>query len=130
MTRVDAATGKLPLAAGGRVDVERIQRKLRDFARQRDWDRYHSPKNLAMALGVEVAELMELFQWVDPEESRNVVTRPADLAAVTDEVADVAIYVIRLADVLGVDLEIAIEEKIAKNAKKYPEDRPHRWSMS
>jgi len=59
-----------------------------------------------------------------------VVTRPADLAAVTDEVADVAIYVIRLADVLGVDLEIAIEEKIAKNAKKYPEDRPHRWSMS
>ena len=91
---------------------------LRDFAAARGWRAYHTPKNLAMALIVEAAELVEHFQWATPEESSAL---PPDKAAeVQDEVADVLIYLVELADVLGVDLIAAARAKIVKNARKYP----------
>ncbi len=94
---------------------------LRDFCTERDWHRYHTPKNLAMALIVEAAELVEHFQWMTPEES--LALSPEKLAAVRDEVADTFIYLVELADVLGVDLLAAARDKMAKNAVKYPAPR-------
>ncbi|HUY03192.1 MAG TPA: nucleotide pyrophosphohydrolase [Rhodocyclaceae bacterium] len=91
---------------------------LRDFAAARGWRAYHTPKNLAMALIVEAAELVEHFQWATPEESREL--SPDKLGEVQDEMADVLIYLVELADVLGVDLIAAARAKIVKNARKYP----------
>ena len=91
---------------------------LRDFAAARGWRAYHTPKNLAMALIVEAAELVEHFQWATPEESRAL--SPDKLGEVQDEMADVLIYLVELADVLGVDLIAAARAKIVKNARKYP----------
>jgi dCTP diphosphatase len=94
---------------------------LRAFASERDWDKYHSPKNLASALSVEAAELLEHFQWMSEDESRSLA--PAQLEAVGHELADVLLYLIRLADRLGVDLAAAAHAKIALNARKYPVER-------
>lgn len=91
---------------------------LRRFADERDWEQFHSPKNLVMALGVEVAELAEHFQWLTQQQSRQL--DPAKKGAVEDELADVFIYLVRLADRLGIDLLAAAEKKIAANALKYP----------
>jgi len=91
---------------------------LRHFAAERDWERYHSPKNLAMALSVEVAELTEHFQWLTQEES--FLPSPVNRGAVREELADVLIYLVRLADRLDIDLLAAAEDKIGKNAEKYP----------
>ncbi|AAU90684.1 MULTISPECIES: nucleotide pyrophosphohydrolase [Methylococcus] len=102
------------------MNLPEIQQRLRDFAAERHWDRFHTPKNLVMALAVESAELMEHFQWLSPEQSLDVQS-DADLRqAVAEELADVAIYLIRLADKLGIDLEIAIQDKMQRNADKYP----------
>ena len=102
------------------MNIPDIQARLQEFATDRDWDQYHSPKNLSMALSVEAAELMEIFQWVGAEESRKVVEHPGKLSEVEAEIADICIYAIRLAGVLGIDLENAIDDKIAQNIKKYP----------
>jgi NTP pyrophosphatase (non-canonical NTP hydrolase) len=91
---------------------------LRRFAAERDWEQFHSPKNLTMALSVEVAELMEHFQWLTQEQSGSLP--PERLVAVREEVADVLIYLVRLADRLDIDLLAAAEEKIERNAEKYP----------
>jgi NTP pyrophosphatase (non-canonical NTP hydrolase) len=91
---------------------------LREFAAARGWRNFHTPKNLAMALIVEAAELVEHFQWATPEES--CALSPETAAAVRDEVADVLIYLIEMADVLDIDLIAAAHDKIAKNAIKYP----------
>jgi NTP pyrophosphatase (non-canonical NTP hydrolase) len=91
---------------------------LRTFAAERDWDQFHSPRNLAAALAVEAAELLEPFQWLTDEQSRDL--SPESLAAVEQEMADVLLYLVRLADKLGVDLERAARAKIALNAGKYP----------
>lgn len=91
---------------------------LRDFAAARGWRAYHTPKNLAMALIVEAAELVEHFQWATPEESGAL--SPDKLGEVQDEVADVLIYLVELADVLGINLIEAAHAKIVKNAQKYP----------
>ncbi|HBI14763.1 MAG TPA: nucleotide pyrophosphohydrolase [Desulfobulbaceae bacterium] len=91
---------------------------LRRFAAERDWEQYHAPKNLIMALSVEVAELMEHFQWLTEEQSSRL--GPEKQQAVREEVADVLIYLVRLADRLDIDLLAAAEEKIARNAEKYP----------
>ena len=95
-----------------------LRDKLRAFAAERDWDQFHSPKNLASALAVEAAELLEPFQWLTEEQSRNLDDKQC--RAVTDELADVQIYLIRLADKLNVDLLQAVRAKIARNAEKYP----------
>lgn len=91
---------------------------LREFAAARGWGEYHTPKNLAMALIVEAAELVEHFQWATPDESRTL--SPEKAAEVRDEVADVLIYLVEMADVLNIDLIAAARDKIAKNALKYP----------
>ncbi|MDI6749007.1 MAG: nucleotide pyrophosphohydrolase [Rhodocyclaceae bacterium] len=99
-------------------DLETLKLALRDFAAARDWRQYHTPKNLAMAMIVEAAELVEHFQWATPEES--LAPPPEKLAAIRDEVADTLIYLVELADCLGIDLIAAARDKIAKNALKYP----------
>lgn len=102
-------------------DLDDLTRRLRLFASDRDWDKFHSPKNLSMALSVEVAELVEHFQWLTEAES---ISLSKDvLAAVSDEIADVQVYLIRLADKLGVDILDAVENKIKKNEAKYPADK-------
>ena len=100
---------------------KQIKIRLREFAAERDWDQFHSPKNLSMALIVEAAELVEHFQWLSEKQSKKL---PADkLAEVEQEIADIQIYLIRLADKLGVDMEKAVNAKIELNAKKYPADK-------
>lgn len=91
---------------------------LRKFAAERDWDQFHSPKNLAIALSVEASELLEHFQWLTEAQSGSLA--PGKREEVRDEMADVLLYLVRLADKLGVDLVDAAEKKIAKNAQKYP----------
>jgi NTP pyrophosphatase (non-canonical NTP hydrolase) len=99
-------------------DLTELRDALRAFAAVRDWRPFHTPKNLAMAMIVEAAELVEHFQWLTPEQSAAL---PADkLAQVRDEVADTLIYLVELADVLGIDLLAAARDKMAKNAIKYP----------
>jgi dCTP diphosphatase len=101
--------------------LEKIKMRLRRFADERDWDQFHSPKNLAMALIVEAAELVEHFQWLTEKQSRKL---PVDkLTEVEQEIADIQIYLIRLADKLGVDIEKAVNAKIKLNEKKYPAEK-------
>lgn len=102
------------------IDVEGAAQALRRFAEERDWQQFHSPKNLAMALSGEVGELTEIFQWMSETDSHNAASAPETAQAVRDELADVALYLIRLADVLGVDLDAAIASKLLSNAAKYP----------
>jgi len=98
-----------------------LRDRLRLFAAEREWDQFHSPKNLAMALSVEVAELVEHFQWLGEDASRSL---PANkLQQVREEAADVLVYLIRLADKLGLDLAVAARDKIAANALKYPVEK-------
>jgi len=97
-----------------------LARALATFARERDWEQFHSPKNLVMALTGEVGELSELFQWLTERESSAVSTDPTRAQAVRDELADVLLYLVRLADVLGVDLNAAAVHKLAANAARYP----------
>jgi len=95
-----------------------LRERLREFAAERDWGQFHSPKNLAIALSVEAAELLEHFQWVTEEASQRLPA--AELARVREELADVLLYLVRLADRLGVDLIAAAKDKIELNARKYP----------
>ncbi len=100
--------------------LEDLKQQLRKFASDRDWDQFHSPKNIAMALSVEVAELLEHFQWLTEDESKNLDA--AKLAEVADEIADVQNYLVRLADKLDIDILAAAKIKYAKNEAKYPAD--------
>jgi dCTP diphosphatase len=99
-------------------DLPTLRDALREFAAARNWRPYHTPKNLAMAMIVEAAELVEHFQWATPEES--MALPPDKLLEVREEVADTLIYLVELADALGIDLIAAARDKIAKNAIKYP----------
>lgn len=98
-----------------------LKRRLADFAQERDWEQFHSPKNLAMALIVEAGELVEPLQWLTEEETRHLSAPQHQ--AVSEEAADVLLYLIRFADQLGIDLEKAAWDKIEKNAVKYPSDK-------
>lgn len=95
---------------------------MRDFALARDWERYHTPKNLAMALAGEVGELVACFQWLTPEESARVMHDAGAATAIESELADVLQYLIRLADVLGVDLAEAVRAKMRLNETRFPAD--------
>lgn len=103
--------------------LSQLQERVRRFAEERDWGQFHTPKNLTMALAGEVGELMEHFQWLTPAESAEVMADPATARAVADELADVLIYLVRLGDVLGVDLLSAAERKLAENATRYPAEQ-------
>ncbi len=101
--------------------MKELTKKIRAFAQKRDWEQFHSAKNLAMALSVEVAEIVEHFQWLTQAESNNL--DPVKLAEIRKEIADVMIYLTRLADRLGIDPVQAVEEKMRLNEKKYPVEK-------
>ncbi|QJR11231.1 hypothetical protein DSM104443_02304 [Usitatibacter rugosus] len=101
--------------------LEGLRDALRQFAADRDWDQFHSPKNLAMALSVESAELLEIFQWLTEEQSKNLSADAKAKAA--DEIADVLLYLVRIADKLGIDPVAAARRKMIANAQKYPADK-------
>jgi len=102
------------------MNLPDIQQKLRKFAEDRNWDQFHSPKNLSMALAAETAELLEIFQWLTEEQSKDIVNSEKEIAQAKEEIADVFIYLIRLADKLNIDIEKEVLAKIALNEKKYP----------
>jgi len=102
-------------------DLEELKERVRAFVVERDWERFHSPKNLAMALSVEASELVELFQWLTEEES--AALDGAQKRRVADEMADVLWFLVRLSDRLGIDLLEAADAKLAQNAAKYPVGR-------
>jgi len=98
--------------------LEELRIRISNFAKERDWDQFHSPKNLSMALIVEAGELVEHFQWIKQSES---FALPAEkLKAVEEELADIFVYLVRIADQLGIDLISASHRKIESNAAKYP----------
>lgn len=107
-----------------RDGVDELRQRLRGFAAERDWEQFHTPKNLAMALAGEVGELLEVFQWLTPEQAAQVMSsgRAED---VRDELADVIIYLVRLADILGVDLLEVAHAKLERNHDRFPPDDVH-----
>ena len=101
-------------------DIEALAERLKQFADARDWGKFHTPKNLAIALSVEVSELAEIFQWLTPEESGAVMRSVESAEAVRDELADVMIYLTRIASILGVDLIEEANAKIDGNEVRFP----------
>lgn len=101
------------------MNIKNIQKQLADFADERNWDQFHNPKNLAMALSVEASELLEIFQWLTPEQAEAIMSS-SESDHVKEEMADIMIYLIRMADKLNVDLEKSVADKIVKNGKKHP----------
>lgn len=101
-------------------DLKRLQTNVRDFAQARDWEQFHTPKNLAMALAGEAGELLAIFQWLTPEESAALVEDAPMAEAMRDELADVLYYLLRIADVTNVDLDSALATKLQKNNARYP----------
>lgn len=101
--------------------LDTVRQRMRDFAEARDWDQFHSPKNLSMALSVEVSELVECFQWLTEEQSKSLSEEQR--TAVADEIADIQLYLVRLSDKVGVDIGEAVEQKIEKNEAKYPAEK-------
>lgn len=104
------------------MDIEHLQQRLRDFAAERSWQPFLTPKNLAMAMVVEAAELVEIFQWMTPEESQAIAADRRKHEHLGEEIADVLLYLMQIADRCGVDVEAAVERKLAMNALKYPTD--------
>lgn len=100
--------------------VAALRRLVADFVSARDWDQFHTPKNLAMSLAIEAAELMEHFQWLESEASRKVALQDKARTDVAEELADVLSYAFALANVLGIDVTTALHDKMVKNAAKYP----------
>ncbi len=105
------------------VDVGQLAAALERFAAERNWAQFHSPKNLVMALTGEVGELSEIFQWMDEEQSKDAARHPDTAQAVQDELADVLMHLVRLASVLGVDLDAAARQKLEQNNRKYPVEK-------
>lgn len=101
--------------------IKQLQSKIAEFAKERDWEQYHTPKNLVMALSVEASELLEHFQWLTEEQSQNLTeTQKSEVA---DEISDVLVYLVRLASVLEIDIEQSVERKMHKNGAKYPAEK-------
>ncbi|GHJ40734.1 nucleotide pyrophosphohydrolase [Streptomyces sp. TS71-3] len=117
MTDTSSGPGPRPL------DVASLQRRLADFAAARRWEPYHTPKNLVSALSVEASELVEIFQWLTPEESARVMDDPGTAHRVRDEVADVLAYLLQLCEVLGIDALHALDAKIDRNERRFPVPR-------
>ena len=103
--------------------VSELRQLIADFVDQRDWQQFHSPKNISMALAIEASELMEHFQWITIDASRQIAAEPAKLTQVAEELADVMSYTLAMANALGVDLAATVEAKMEKNAHKYPADQ-------
>jgi len=100
--------------------VEQLRSLVRQFVDERDWRQFHSPKNLSMALAIEAAELMEHFQWITTDASRDIAADPQQLSAVAEELSDVICYALALANEMGIDISQSLSAKMLKNAQKYP----------
>ncbi|MBU0469107.1 MAG: nucleotide pyrophosphohydrolase [Candidatus Omnitrophica bacterium] len=100
------------------VPIQRIKNKIKKFVKERDWEQYHSPKNLGMSIAIEAAELMEIFQWLTEEQSFQLSKKQK--TELEDEIADIAVYILNMCNVLNIDLSEAIAKKMIKNEKKYP----------
>jgi dCTP diphosphatase len=115
-------TSAMP-ASDATTTLAELKTHVTAFARERDWEQFHAPKNLRMALAAEAAELMEHFLWATPEQSQAIVRDPGKRGKIEEEVADVVIYALEFANVTGIDLAAAIETKMAANARKYPVEK-------
>ncbi|UCD28811.1 MAG: nucleotide pyrophosphohydrolase [Planctomycetota bacterium] len=103
--------------------VAELRQLIADFIRERDWEQFHDPKNLAMAIGTEAAELMEHFRWVKNDESRDMACDPEVKAKAGEELADILAFVLSFANTAGIDITTSLKAKMAKNDKKYPADQ-------
>jgi dCTP diphosphatase len=113
----------MPALSDSSTTISELRERVLAFVRERDWEQFHSPKNLSMALSAEAAELMEHFLWASPEESKAVASDPAKRAKIAEELADVVIYALEFANATGLDVAASIEAKIAANARKYPVEK-------
>ncbi|MCX5773531.1 MAG: nucleotide pyrophosphohydrolase [Fusobacteria bacterium] len=102
------------------TEIEVLKKRIREFVAARNWQEFHSPKNLAMSVAIEAAELMEIFQWKTPAEALDI-TKSSEFEHLREELADVMIYCISMANQLGIDIAAMIEDKVIKNGVKYPE---------
>lgn len=102
------------------IDLKELNQDIQIFVSEREWDQFHSIKNLACALTVESSELLEIFQWLKDEESNDIKNNPKLLSKVEDEVADIFVYLMRILSKTDIDLEAAVRQKLIKNAQKYP----------
>lgn len=118
--RTDDLRTEGPVAGRPEERLDLLQRRLARFAAARGWEPYHTPKNLAVALSVEAAELVEIFQWLTPEQSARVMEEPESAHRVADEVADVLAYLLQFCEVLGVDVLDALAAKIERNELRFP----------
>jgi NTP pyrophosphatase (non-canonical NTP hydrolase) len=105
------------------VSIAELKSRILAFARERDWEQFHSPKNLSMALSAEAAELMEHFLWASPEQSRDIARDSSKRPKIAEELADVVIYALEFANSTGLDVAGAIEDKMSANARKYPVEK-------
>ncbi|MFZ1055522.1 MAG: nucleotide pyrophosphohydrolase [Opitutaceae bacterium] len=113
----------MPALSDSTTRISELKERVLAFVHERDWEQFHSPKNLSMALAAETAELMEHFLWATPEESKSVAKDPAKRAKIAEELADVVIYALEFANSTGLDVAASIESKIAANARKYPVEK-------
>ncbi|MHB1398972.1 MAG: nucleotide pyrophosphohydrolase [Trichloromonadaceae bacterium] len=104
-----------------RITLQELKERMADFVRERDWEQFHTPKNLSMSIAIEAAELMEHFQWLTVEQSRNLA--PEALAEIGEELADIVIYSLSMANALKLDLADTVQAKMEKNIRKYPSER-------
>ena len=103
--------------------VAQLRREIADFIRERDWEQFHDPKNLSMAIATEAAELMEHFRWAKNDASRQMVRDPQTLQAVSEELADILAFALSFANTAGIDVTASLQAKMARNAQKYPADQ-------
>ncbi len=103
--------------------VAELKKRILAFARERDWEQFHAPKNLSMALAAEAGELMEHFLWAEPSASRDIARDPVRRAKIEEELADVIIYALEFANMTGIDVSAAIQAKMTANARKYPVEK-------
>jgi dCTP diphosphatase len=106
-----------------KIDLQKINTEIENFVKERNWDQFHSIKNLSMALSVESSELVEIFQWMKEEDSNHVRDDQITMQRIEDEVADIFVYLMRIISKTNIDLEKAVETKMRKNAEKYPVDK-------
>ncbi|WP_329455090.1 nucleotide pyrophosphohydrolase [Streptomyces sp. NBC_01497] len=120
----DGGTGTTRGTGPDGLDVPELQRRLTEFAAARGWEQYHTPKNLVAALSVEASELLEIFQWLTPEQSAAIMSDPRAAHSVEDEVADVLAYLLQFCVVLGIDPLAALAAKIERNETRFPPTAP------
>jgi dCTP diphosphatase len=113
----------MPALTDSSTTIADLKTRILAFVREREWEQFHSPKNLSMALAAETGELMEHFLWATPEQSNSLAREPARRSKIADELADVVIYALEFANITGIDVAAAIESKMTANAEKYPVEK-------